>query len=313
MRAANDRFISICVCTYHRQLQLKRLLESLAAQQLEPGWQVELIVVDNDVNKSASAVVEAQRVQASPMMSVQYAVEPVQGISYARNHAVALARGGWIAFLDDDEYVVEHWLKDMLTTLDASTAAAVLGPVVPEFPRGSRSWAIKSGLFDRPQFASGTVVNSNECRLGNVLFCGQWLQRYLPNPFDIRLAHSGGEDTDYFMRAARDGATFVWCHAAIAYEEVPLSRQSVAWLLGRRFQAASMYWRLQSVTLPASRRWGLAMLGVAGAALYGVVALILLPLGRDRSVRSLVKSASALGRIAMLCRFNIIVYRPRTQ
>ena len=197
--------------------------------------------------------------------------------------------------------------------LDASTAAAVLGPVVPEFPRGSRLWAIKSGLFDRPQFASGTVVHSNECRLGNILFCGQWLRRYLPNPFDTQLAQSGGEDTKYFMRAACDGATFVWCDTAIAYEEVPLSRQSLAWLLGRRFKAAAVYWRLQSPNLSASRRWALATLGIVGAVLYGIVALILLPLGRAKSVRSLMKSASALGRIAMLCRFNILVYRPKTQ
>lgn len=312
MQAVNGRLISLCACTYHRPFQLKRLLESLAAQQLEPGWQVELIVVDNDVNASARASVEAARTKSSNML-LEYAVEPVQGISYARNRAVALARGELIAFLDDDEYVVAHWLKDMVATLDDSPAAAVLGPVVPEFPRGSKSWAINSGLFDRPQFATGAGLNSNECRTGNVLFRGRWLRRYLPQPFDVRLSQSGSEDTDYFIRAARDGATFVWCHTAIAVEEVPLSRQSVTWVLGRRFRAAAAYWRLQGTTLSAARRCGLVMVGLAGAAFCGVAALVQLPFGMHKSVRWLVKSASGLGRIAMILHFRILVYTPRTQ
>lgn len=311
MRATERSLITLCICTYHREMQLKRLLDSVAAQQLEPEWQVEVIVVDNDAKESARHVVDAHRVKASPVISVQYAVEPVQGISYARNHAVTLARGKWIAFLDDDEYVVEHWLKDMLTLLVAGTAAGVLGPVVPEFPPGSRSWAIKSRLFDRPRFSTGVVVNNKECRTGNVLLRGEWLRRYWPNPFNIGLAQSGGEDAEYFMRATRDGATFVWCDTAIAYEGVPLNRQSVASLLCRRFHASAVYWRLQSGTLPAPRRWGLAMLGAAGAALYGIVALILLPLGLHNSVRSLVKSASGLGRVALLWRFKIVVYHPK--
>ncbi|WP_348674536.1 glycosyltransferase family A protein, partial [uncultured Abyssibacter sp.] len=87
--------IAVCVCTYHRPTTLRHLLETLAEQTLRPR---EVIVVDNDHAGSARDVCE----RFDAPFTIRYAIESVQNISRARNHALSLASCPWLAFIDDD-------------------------------------------------------------------------------------------------------------------------------------------------------------------------------------------------------------------
>jgi glycosyltransferase involved in cell wall biosynthesis len=286
---------------------LARLLDSLAVQKTPSTWRFEIVVVDNDRSRSAhDAVTHAQNKYRN--LEINYAVEPRQGIAYARNLAVALARGSLMAFIDDDEYATPDWLNTLACTLIETKADAVLGPVVPHFPQNSKRWVMRSGIFERPSIESGTSLRSSECRTGNALIAGAWLRCHRPEPFDVRLSRSGGEDTDFFDRISRAGAKFVWSAAAIVFEEVPINRQSLAYIILRKFRASAVFWQLRAEGLPRIKRIGLVVVGITAGIAFLVTGLITLPFRFEVGVKLLAKCASGLGRIGLLHDFDIVTY-----
>ena len=87
--------ISVCIPTFKRPLLLERLLISIREQQTLGEFNVSIVVVDNDRDGSAR---ETVRKFARGRMRVCYENEPVQNISLARNRAVLLSRGEYVAF-----------------------------------------------------------------------------------------------------------------------------------------------------------------------------------------------------------------------
>ena len=81
-----------------------------------PGRTWEVIVVDNNSKDHTKAVVEeAQR--AWPLL--RYEFEGAQGLSHARNHGIACARGDVILFTDDDVLPEPDWLETTLAGLES--------------------------------------------------------------------------------------------------------------------------------------------------------------------------------------------------
>jgi succinoglycan biosynthesis protein ExoM len=290
--------VSICVCTFQRPNLLAVLLDSLAAQ-IFAGF-FEIIVVDNDPGGSASEVIERARTQY-PDFSISYVVEPQKGISFARNTAVSLAVGDFVAWIDDDENATAVWLESLWETLLLENADAVFGPVVPFFPDGSLSWARRSGLFDRPRHRTGTPINAREARTGNALVKAAWFRTYDP-PFDPRLANTGGEDYDFFFRIQNQGAKFIWCDEAVVYELVPFERQQPKWMLERRLRGSVNYWRNHpSTTLRKAIR---AVTGGGVFLICGVAGVAAAPFGLHRAVRLWWRAMGGLGRVVALTGFK---------
>lgn len=298
--------VSVCVCTYKRPPLLLTLLESLA-QQSFPRTRFEIVVVDNDPTGSAQATI-AQAAQRFPDLAVRYAIEPVQGISYARNRSVALATGKFIAFIDDDEWAASNWLSDLMACMEQSGADAVLGPVMPQYPAGSHRWVIASRFFERPRFPSGTAIGFEACRTGNALVRADRTKARKPQPFNERLALSGGEDHDFFKWCASEGARFVWCDTAEAHEAVPFDRQSLRFILERCFRTSTCYWRRKYTEHP--RWWALrnAFTGLIGGLYLILLGALLLPFGLGQSVRAWSKGIKGLARAAALKNFEFIGY-----
>lgn len=306
MTSENLPEVSVCVCTYKRPLLLLQLLESLAEQSLSLA-KFEVIVVDNDGAGSAQPIV-AQATQRFPELAVRYEIEPVRGISYARNRSVSLATGKLLAFIDDDEWAVSHWLTDLLACMKKSGADAAFGPVIPQYPTGSQRWVIRSRFFDRPRFPTGTMIGCETCRTGNALVRADRVKARQPQPFDERLALSGGEDHDFFKWCASAGGKFVWCDTAEVNEAVPLDRQSLHFILERCFRTSTRYWRDEYAGRP--QWWALrkAIAGLIGGAGLILLGALLLPFGLSQSVRAWSKGIKGLARAAALKNVELIGY-----
>ena len=188
-----------------------------------------IVVVDNDAAESAREVVDSQKHKTG--LPLRYEVEPRQNIALARNRAVAAGHGEFIAFIDDDEFPEEGWLRALHSSLTASGADAVLGPVLPAYEESTPAWVRKGGFYERPRYLTGTTLSWEDCRTGNVLFRRRVLDR-LQAPF-LPQFQNGGEDQDFFRRAGEQGAVFRWCDEAIVYERVPPSRCRRSVLLKR--------------------------------------------------------------------------------
>jgi len=229
--------ISICICTFRRPIFLGRLLDSLERQIVGPNFEFEVVVVDNDYNRSAKDVVKAFRTRSK--INISYDCEPNQNISLTRNMAVRVANGNLIAFIDDDEYACEKWLFTLYQTLKNYQADGVLGPVLPIFPDAASAWLKKGNLFDRRRLPTGSKITHRDARTGNVLF-----QKSLFEQgelwFDPAYGRTGGEDSDFFHRQFRRGRTFVWCDEAVAYETVAAERCKIGYFVKQYLRSGTI-------------------------------------------------------------------------
>lgn len=131
--------LTVAVCTYNRADFLRQTLAGIEQQQF-PRDQFEVLVIDNNSRDHTRAVVaEFSSSQPPP----RHVLETQQGLDYARNRAIAEARGDIILFADDDILVQPDWLTQMcapFATAETSRIGAVGGEVIPVFPDGLPPW-----------------------------------------------------------------------------------------------------------------------------------------------------------------------------
>ena len=139
MSSAAPLQVTVAIPTYNRADFLRQTLAGLVAQQF-PRDHFEILVLDNNSTDHTRAVV-AEFASAHP--APRYLLETHQGLDYARNRAIAEARGAIIVFGDDDILVQPDWLAQMTGPLLADPAqriGAVGGEVIPVFPDGLPPW-----------------------------------------------------------------------------------------------------------------------------------------------------------------------------
>lgn len=285
--------ITVCVCSYRRPELLEQLLAALAVQRTDGLFTFSCAVVDNDASESARRVVE--RLQGKFPVPIRYAVEPARSFALARNQAISLIRGEFFAFIDDDEVPGEDWLLQLWRTLDQYRADAVLGPVRPYFQNPAPCWIVRSRICERRSHLTGTILHWRETRTGNVL-----LRSAIVFKDGLRFDpayETGGEDVDFFRRAASAGKTFVWCEEAPAYELVPETRTHRGYHLKRAFLQGRV-----SLRYATEGRSPLAMFRVAAKAfaaitIYTIALPFLFLLGDHLGMKYLVKDCHHIGRL----------------
>ena len=113
--------LSVAICTRDRPEMLRRALASLASQPVPPA---EILVVDNAPRDDRT-----REVIESELPAVRYLVEPVPGLDFARNRALAAATQEVVAFLDDDAVAQPGWTAAMAAPFVDSRVGAVTGRV----------------------------------------------------------------------------------------------------------------------------------------------------------------------------------------
>lgn len=233
--------VSICTATFQRPEGLKRLLQSLNCLKFTKSEQpaIEVIVVDNNASGSAKAIID--EIQPDFNWELKYTIEPQQGISFARNRAIASCspHTNFIAFIDDDETATPSWLDELLIVQQQFNADVVWGPNLPVFvDENVPKWVVKGGFFNPPRYPTGHLLKY--AATNNVLI-GKKLLEEMNARFEERFALTGGEDTYLFMSARRAGYKLIWADEAITYEWVPQSRTQMKWILQRGFRGSSTF------------------------------------------------------------------------
>jgi glycosyltransferase involved in cell wall biosynthesis len=232
-------FISVCILAFKRPIMLSEVLNGVCNQVTSNCFTYEVVVIDNDMLRSAeNTVANFAKTQS---IKITYDCEPEKNISLARNRAILKAKGNMIAFIDDDEFPGSDWLLKLYKMIKEKSADGILGPVIPSYPEGTPKWLIKGDIFSRRRFATGTkLYKSRDTRTGNVLFdkkifsTGElWF-----NPI---FGLTGGEDVDFFDRRIKSGCRFFWCDEAIVYETVPLERCSAVFHIKKYFRVGNLY------------------------------------------------------------------------
>jgi glycosyltransferase involved in cell wall biosynthesis len=234
-------------------------------------------------------------------LNLSYFVEPVSNIAFARNRAVSLSRGNFLAFIDDDELPIRSWLANLFECCKTFDVDGVLGPVIPHFESDAPEWLLKAGLYDRPRHHTGFLIDWRGARTGNVMIRRRVIEGLEP-VFDSNFG-TGGEDQDFFRRMIDRGHKFIWCDEAPVYETVPPHRWQMRFLLKRALLRGGI-----SLKHPSNRIKNIAKSLLAVPA-YGVALPFLFLGGRHVFLKYLVKLFDHAGRLLGALKLNPVVQR----
>jgi cellulose synthase/poly-beta-1,6-N-acetylglucosamine synthase-like glycosyltransferase len=118
----SDRFTPTCtvvICTRNRPVLLERCLAAVA-RLIYPRFDV--LVVDNAPSNERTREVTA-------LWGANYVVEPVVGLSRARNRGARLCRSEIVAFLDDDAVPEAAWLSGLVREFRDERVMAAAGQI----------------------------------------------------------------------------------------------------------------------------------------------------------------------------------------
>lgn len=113
--------ISVIIPVYNGEKYLSKCIESLQAQTLK---QIEIIIVNDGSMDNTSFIAHQYAERDSRIIVIDKANE---GVSVARNTALEIAHGEWIAFSDADDYYYPDGLQNLYDVAKQTVEKIVLG------------------------------------------------------------------------------------------------------------------------------------------------------------------------------------------
>jgi glucosyl-dolichyl phosphate glucuronosyltransferase len=303
--------VTVAICTYNRAALLRQALAGMVTQDL-PANEFEILVVDNNSKDSTQAVIASF---AGSPVAPRSVIESRQGANFARNRALAEARGEVIVYADDDILVEPSWLRLIVapffdTPVTASVAGrgeagpgsttpattnlretlpkpvrrigAVAGEVIPVFPEGRPDWV--AGFHGPQGFRSdaGPIDPSRVPMSANLAFRRTVLQEL--GGFDTRFTREGGAlfsaDENVIMRKLHLAGYEAWfVPEACVQHQMPASRTTFKYVAKHAFGSARSR-VVDRATQPGAKgyllaRWPANLLKAVGFVLTGTLNLLL--------------------------------------
>jgi len=119
----------VVIVNYNRPLEVKGAIQSLLNQSKEP---FEIIIID-DASKSPLAM----EMNDSKIKLIRFDKEV--GLSAARNYGISIAKGEYVAFMDDDARASKQWIEEILNGITAG-GEILGGPLRPLFRANPPKW-----------------------------------------------------------------------------------------------------------------------------------------------------------------------------
>ena len=139
--AAREPLVSVIVPAWNSEGTIQVALESFLD---EPAVPLECVVVDDGSSDGTAGVVEAIAARDPRVVFIRSPGN--EGVSEARNRALRVARGAWLAFVDADDRLRPGGLAAMWRASQASDALAIIGQRI--WNDGLRTWITDN--YDRP-------------------------------------------------------------------------------------------------------------------------------------------------------------------
>lgn len=143
--------VSICIPCFNSSSRLPETLRHLQRQQTPPGLRWEVILIDNASADNTAEVAESLWANCStaPLRVVR---EVKAGLTFARVRAFAESAYEYVVFVDDDNWICEHWVATVYEILQNHPDVAACGGCgeptfandrIPEwFPRWKHFYAV---------------------------------------------------------------------------------------------------------------------------------------------------------------------------
>lgn len=291
--------IVITIPTYKRPEMLRKLLLSIKDCRLDKSLigDVTIIVVDNDIEKTAEKVVTNFLQENTDVEHFKYHSYAEKGLSKVRNEMLRKAfelNPDFIVFVDDDEYVTAEWLNEMMKVMINNNADLVRGPALAQMAENTPDYI--SCWFSREEYPDNCELHT--LTSGNLMMRRTTLQKF-GIWFDLRFNTTGSEDSYFGRQMQKKGAKIYWAAKAIAYEIIPPKRTTLRWLMMRNYRSAGTFTyilKVEKESLKLLKKIIISIIYVIVGFLSGI--LVLFPV--KRRYWGLLKLSEGLGAIAGL-------------
>lgn len=233
--------VAVCIPTYKRPLMLERLLQSITDCRIDKSLigGISIIVVDNDADRTGENTVTAFSLRLPDTYRIQYYNFPVKGLANVRNELLVRSLAlnpEFIVFIDDDEYVTENWLNELILTVVNNNGDAARGPVIAK-PTAPVPPGIAM-LLKRENYPNNSPIGT--WTAGNLIMRTSSLRKFNVK-FDERFNKCGAEDSYFGIQMAQKGASIFWAAQAVVFEAIPEHRIKVQWFIRRYYRGAATF------------------------------------------------------------------------
>ncbi|MBT2288383.1 glycosyltransferase family 2 protein [Paenibacillus albidus] len=292
--------ISIIVCTYNRsQLLVKTLQSLLPLENLELA---EVIVVDNRSKDDTAPRVKEFIAAYGNEMDIRYLLEPVQGLSAARNTGILASKAGLIAFLDDDAIPCRNWITTIVSTFEEKPEVMAMGgKIAPIFESKRPDWLIKPFELPYTIVDLGDRIKEYPSKLHP---CGANMAMrkavFDISLFPLELGRKGdsllsGEETWLFGQIQRQGHSILY-HPQMAVDHfVPANRLTEDWIMKRYYSQG-----ISNAMKSEGFKGRLILIGTTGAKIVYIMADSVLSRSQGRKLLNKCRLESIRGTLHMI-------------
>jgi len=215
--------LTVAICTHARPEFLEPCVRSLLALRPDESGDprsFEILVVDNAPPDRATEELVAS------LPHVRYALEPLPGLDFARNRALAESAGDYVAYLDDDVVVDRGWLAGLEEAREENPDAVVVTGLVLPYELASEPQIVferRGGFrrgFQKLRYAGQTMPGNPLYPTGAGIFgagCNMVVHKEtvtrlggFDEALDTGPPLPGGGDLDIFYRVVRAGHPLVY-------------------------------------------------------------------------------------------------------
>lgn len=298
--------VTMIVPTFRRPVGLKNALESLKVQN-SATKPLEIVVTDNDPEGSAKQYVDKFAATCHFPVTYIHAKEP--GVANARNEALKVARGRYLAFLDDDQIATENWLSELLIVINNHSAGLAF---CPTYAQSDVELKYKPQCLE---FFTRNIHKDVDGPVDDFFGCGNSLldlqKCSLPNPpFSPETNETGGEDDLLFSQLKAQGSIIVWTSKTFARENVEDWRMSHKYIRVRSFAYGQGPSRIcadpDNFNLKGLIRW--SIIGSLQSLIYAPLAIISKLIGHKTYIKFMRKAAEGAGKVLWYEGFRPKIY-----
>ena len=241
MKRLLDRVgLSIVVATYNRSKLIKNLITYFDKEiSFRCALDIELLIINNNSTDDTKDVIEKAKL-AERDYEVNCVTEKNQGLSFARNKGISIAKHDWMLFLDDDALPSPDFFNNLLPHLKKNRSVSAFCCKVITHYRYIPSWFSANGPYQLPMM--GTYDLGNRSRFLNLndpppigsasILRKNIFQKY--GYFDIRFGYNRrskilipGEDTRLTSTILKEGEPIYYVHNCLINHHPPSNKLDI--------------------------------------------------------------------------------------
>ena len=290
------KYVIIAICTYKRVVELERLLTNLLMLNYPKNIKTEILVIDNDLSKSAERIVK----NYNNLLNIEYFTEKNKGLSNVRNKALHVAiskKATHLAFIDDDEIADKNWLINHIEFYDNFENIYISsGPTYKRFDKNYPDYIVNNKIFktiSRKELGK----YKKTCASGNVFFPLDIVQKNNIY-FNEKYNFSGSEDTDFFSRLSEVGYNIGWNYNAVNFEIVCSERANIQYILKRAFHNGHSVSKVKFLNNKTRHRKYFYITEKIVTVFFNLIIVILIiPFGLTKTVNAITRAVNNFGKL----------------